>query len=105
MLGGDEATLLHFSFPGWRLSATAVLLVACMLGVGWWARRSWLGVAVLAALSVVWLTVDRLWEVTVLFRINTSHGVTLADLVGLAGIVAAGWLALRLLQQRPRLQR
>lgn len=103
--GGHEATLLHFHFPGWRLSATALLLIACMIGVGWWARRAWLGVAVLASLSAVWLTVDRLWEITVLFQITTGHGLALADLVGLAGIATAVWLALRLLRQRPRLQR
>lgn len=103
--GGYEATLLHFSFPGWRLSATALLLIACMIGVGWWARRSWLGVAVLASLSAVWLTVDRLWEIAVLFQITAGHGLALADLVGLAGIATAGWLALRLLRQRPQLRR
>lgn len=88
--------VLHYTVPGWRPLATAVLMIACMIGVGWLARRSWVAVAVLAGLSVAWMTVDRSWEIVVLFSVAPHHGVSLADLVGVAGVVASIWLALRL---------
>lgn len=78
-----------------RLYTTAALLVVAMVLAGWIGRRQRIGAVILALLSVAWLTVDRDWEGGVIVALGASHGITTADFVGFAGILASGWLLVR----------
>lgn len=73
----------------------AVLLgsMACAIVLG---RRLRLGTVVLALLSVLWLLVNQDFEGPILFTVVRDHGLTTADLVGLAGLILAGWQFWRL---------
>jgi hypothetical protein len=79
--------------PELRLIITAVLLAVAMVIAGWMGRRQRLGIVLLVLLSIVWLTVDSDWEGAVIVDVSASHGLTSADLVGLAGLGWAAWLA------------
>lgn len=75
---------------------TALALVGAMVLAGVVGRRHVIGVAILALLSFVWLTVDRNWEGGVIAVVDRTHGLTTADFVGIVGFVAAAWLWWRL---------
>ena len=73
----------------------AVLLgcMACAIVVG---RRQRLGTVLLALLSVLWLLVNKDFEGPILLTVVRDHGLTTADLVGLAGLILAAWQFWRL---------
>ena len=81
--------------PDVRDLLTALALLVAMVLAGWIGVRQRIGIVVLALLSLVWLTVDSLWEGGVLLALSTHHGITLADLVGIAGLLVAAGLAVR----------
>jgi uncharacterized membrane protein HdeD (DUF308 family) len=72
-----------------RLVVTALALMLAMFLAGVHGLRHRIGVAILALLSVVWFTVDKLFEGEVLFQINRHQGFTSADVVGLLGLIVA----------------
>ena len=72
-----------------RIAGTAVALVLAMCICAALGRRSRAAIVALLLLSFVWLTVDGDFEGPRLLELTKSNGVTLADLVGVAGIVAA----------------
>jgi hypothetical protein len=73
-----------------RLIITAALLALAMVLAAWMGRRQRIGTVILALLSLVWLTVDRDWEGGIIVVVDSRHGLTTADLVGVAGLVLAG---------------
>ena len=46
-------------------------------------------------LSLAWFGIDTLWEGPVLVSLNSHHGITLADTIGVVGLAAAGVIAWR----------
>ena len=64
-----------------------------------WGRR---GAVALAVLSLLWLVVNGPMEGPVLLTVTPTHGLTAADLAGLAGLGLAAWGLLR--PQRHRLR-
>jgi hypothetical protein len=71
---------------------TALALMLAMFLAGVHGLRHRIGIAILALLSIVWFTVDKLFEGEVLFQINRHQGFTSADVVGLLGLIVAGLL-------------
>jgi hypothetical protein len=67
--------------------------MACAIVIG---RRQRLGTVLLALLSVLWLLVNKDFEGPVLLAVVEDHGLTTADLVGLAGLILAAWQFWRL---------
>ena len=53
------------------------------------------GAALLGVSSILWLGVNDPMEGEVLLVISKAHGLTAGDLVGLAGLVIAGWVWFR----------
>jgi hypothetical protein len=78
--------------PELRIVLTMIALLAAMVISGMIGRRNRLGIAVLALLSFVWLTVDKDFEGAVLVTVMRHNGLTLADLVGLAGFAVCAIL-------------
>jgi hypothetical protein len=75
-----------------RLELSEVAYVLAMVLVGVLAYRGErLALAGLVLLSLVWFRIDALWEGGVLISFNHEHGLTSADLVGVAGLGFAGW--------------
>jgi hypothetical protein len=68
-----------------------LVLVALVLAAGTSDRTGRTGAILLAALSLLWLLVNQQMEGLVLWRATESHGLTGADLAGLAGLGLAGW--------------
>jgi hypothetical protein len=68
------------------------LLVASAAAAPSWGRP---GAGFLAAVSVVWLLVSQSMEGTVLLVLSPTHGLTSADLGGVAGLLVAAWVWLR----------
>lgn len=68
---------------------TALTLAAAIVLAAWIGRRDRRAAVLLALLSVVWIAVDKEFEGPVLASVARHHGLTLADLVGLGGLVVA----------------
>ena len=83
-----------------RLILTAVALIAAMVLADRVGRRERIGAIILLLISLAWLTVDKPWEIAVLVRLSHSHGLTVSDLVGLAGLARGTWLLCRRGQRR-----
>ena len=66
-------------------------LVLLVLTAGTVSRSGLLGAAALAASSLLWLRVNSPMEGTVLLQVAVNHGVTAADLAGVAGLGLAAW--------------
>jgi hypothetical protein len=64
------------------LAVTMVL--AAIIGL-----RHLVGIAMLALLAFVWLTLDKTWEGGVLVSVSGGHGLTQADLAGVLALVVA----------------
>jgi hypothetical protein len=79
-----------------RLVLTALALAAAMLLAGVVGRRQRIGSVILALLALVWLAADHGFEGAVLLTVTHTHGLTLTDLIGLAGLGVAIWLWFRL---------
>jgi len=71
------------------------MLLAAMIISAWLGMRQRWGIVLLALLSLVWLTVDRLWEGPVLIEVTSHNGLVTSDFVGLAGLIGAGLLERR----------
>ncbi|MFC4787256.1 hypothetical protein ACT8ZV_22455 [Nocardioides sp. MAHUQ-72] len=70
---------------GLVLAALVVFAAVCpMLGR--------IGAVLLALMSVLWLLVNRSMEGVVIVPVTRLHGLTSADLAGLAGIAVAVWV-------------
>lgn len=82
--------------PELRIALTIVALAAAMLVAGAIGRRQRSGIVVLALLSFVWLTLDHDFEGGVLVTITSHNGITVSDLVGIAGLLVCIVLWLRL---------
>ncbi len=66
--------------------ALAIVLAALL------ARRDRWAIPLLVLLSLVWPIADQAWEGGVLLPLIPGHGVTVADLLGVAGLVWAAYL-------------
>lgn len=75
-----------------RVTLIAVVLFAAAVMAAVMALRGRTGCVLLALLSVLWILVDQDFEGPVLLTLTSSTGVTASDLVGVAGLVAAGVL-------------
>jgi hypothetical protein len=71
------------------LALAALVLAAGMSGS--YGRR---GAVALALLSVLWFVVNGPMEGPTLLVVTRAHGLTAADLAGLAGLGLAGWQVL-----------
>ena len=65
-------------------------LVVFAVATGWIGRPA---TPFLAVVSILWLLVNSQVEGTVLLRISPGHGLTSADLAGVAGLLMAGVVA------------
>ena len=76
---------------------SGLCLLALLAAAGTADRTGRAGVWLLVATSLLWLALNGEMEGTVLWAFTSSHGLTMADLVGVLGLVLAGWrfLALR----------
>lgn len=77
-----------------ELAVALPLLVALVIAVSRsWLRDTW-ALAIALCLAVVWLRVSGRFEGPTLVRVTDSHGLVLADLVGLTAALLAclGWL-------------
>ena len=72
-------------------AAAMVTLLVMLISAGTADRTGRVGATVLAVSSVVWFFVNSPMEGSVLFTLSADHGVTAADLVGLAGLGLAAW--------------
>jgi len=68
-----------------------LVLVAMVLVAGTLDRTGRIGAVALLAISVEWLRVNQPFEGRVLLVLLPTHGLTAADLVGLAAIGLAIW--------------
>lgn len=57
--------------------------------------RRWFRASTLLALLVAWVLLPHRWEGPVVWSITDTHGVHVADLIGLAIAGVAGWFWLR----------
>lgn len=80
------------------LAALVLLVLIALAAAG--GRAGWPGVVALAVVSVLWLLVNGPLEGPVLWTISRTHGLTLGDLAGLAGLLIAAWRGTRLLRRR-----
>jgi hypothetical protein len=78
-----------------RVVVTILALLFAMFLAGVHGIRHRIGVVILGLLSVIWFTVDRLFEGKTIVAINRSMGFTTADIVGVLGLVVTGALAWR----------
>jgi hypothetical protein len=80
----------------------ALVLVGLVLSAGVNRDLGGWGPALLAALSVGWLVVNGPVEGVVLVKLSAGHGITGADLAGVAGLGLAVVRAAVMLRQRVR---
>jgi uncharacterized membrane protein len=78
-----------------RVDLIAVTLAIAMVIAAVRARRSRWDAITLALLSVLWLLANQGFEGPLIWSLDSSHGLTASDLVGLAGLVVAGLSFLR----------
>ncbi|MDX6324302.1 MAG: hypothetical protein QOK15_656 [Nocardioidaceae bacterium] len=90
---------LPFDLAG---GAAMVTLLVMIVAAGTSDRTGRVGAGVLAIASVVWFFVNSPMEGSVLLTLSTDHGVTAADLAGLAGLAIAGWRWSLWRRSRPR---
>jgi hypothetical protein len=88
LLGQDAAVL------------AAVVLAGLVVVAGVSGRFGLAGAAMLAAISIVWLTVNGPMEGPVLVQLSATHGITGADLAGVAGLGLAAIQAVRARRER-----
>ena len=69
------------------LAGLVLVLLVVSAGLAGWVGRP--GVVALALASVLWLLVNQPVEGEVLLEVSQHHGLTSADLAGLAGLVMA----------------
>lgn len=78
----------------------SVVLAGLVVAAGVSAAAGWGGVVALAGLSVCWFAVNKWMEGPVLLALTPGHGLSGADLAGLAGLGLAAYRAVRLRQGR-----
>jgi hypothetical protein len=79
-----------------RIALVIVVLLGCMACAIVIGRRQRLGPVMLVLLSGLWLLVNKDFEGPVLLTVARDHGLTTADLLGLAGLILAAWQFWRL---------
>ncbi len=79
-------------------AAPMVVLAALVVAAGTGDRTGRPGAVVLAVVSVLWLLVNNPVEGVLLVPVTADHGLTGADVAGLAGLALAVW---RWRDQRP----
>ena len=72
-------------------AAPMVVLLALVVAAGTADRTGRPGAVVLAVVSVLWLLVNGPVEGVVLLPVIADHGLTGADLAGLAGLALVAW--------------
>lgn len=77
-----------------------LVLVLLVLAAGLSAETGLTGAVVLGLASVAWLAVNGGMEGYVLWSVNVDHGVSAADLSGLAGMGLAFWRGKQALTNR-----
>ena len=93
--------LCRLETPRWgqdSVVVAAIVLAGLVLAAGLSPVLRTGGVALLAAMSVLWLVVNAPMEGPVLVTFSAAHGITGADLAGFAGLALAagrGWARLR----------
>ena len=83
-------------------AAAMVTLLVMLVSAGTADRTGRVGAGVLAVSSVVWFFVNSPMEGSVLVTLSSDHGVTAADLVGVAGLGLSAWRFLQLRGRRYR---
>jgi hypothetical protein len=78
----------------------AVVLAGLVLVAGLSGGHGLWGAVLLAAVSVLWLVVNGPMEGDVFLSFPGEHGLTGADLAGLAGLALAGFRAYRVIRLR-----
>ena len=78
-----------------RIVLVVLVLLASMALSFALGRRQPIGAVLLALLSFLWLLVNSAFEGPVLIDFSLQHGLTTSDLVGIAGLLSAGWLLVR----------
>ena len=78
----------------------AVVLAGLVVAAGVSGRFGLAGAAMLAATSIVWLTVNGPMEGPVLVQLSATHGITGGDLAGVAGLGLAAIRAVRARRER-----
>jgi hypothetical protein len=81
---------------------TSLVLVCLVLSAGVSRELGGWGPVLLAGLSIVWLVVNGSMEGVVLVSLSAQHGITGADLTGVAGLGLAAYRAIPWLRQRGR---
>jgi hypothetical protein len=74
---------------------TGLVLAALVAVAGFATRFGRAGALALAVVSVVWFLVNKPVEGDTLISITHAHGLTSADLGGVAGLVLAAWVWFR----------
>ena len=69
----------------------SLVLASLVLAAGTLRRNGRLGALLLGALSLTWLLVNDPMEGVILLTVTPTHGLTGADLAGLAGLGLAAW--------------
>jgi hypothetical protein len=78
----------------------AIVLAGLVLVAGLSGRWGLRGAVLLAAVSVLWLLVNGPMEGVVLVQVTENHGITGADLAGVAGVGLAGFRAYQAVRYR-----
>jgi hypothetical protein len=78
-----------------RLVVTALAMMLAMFLAGVHGLRHRIGIVILGLLSVVWFTVDRLFEGEVVVAVSRNHGIVVSDLVGVLGLLVTALLWFR----------
>jgi hypothetical protein len=78
-----------------RVVLVVLALLASMALAYLVARRHRIGIVLLALQSVLWLLVNSDFEGPTLVDFSRTHGLTMSDLLGIAGLLLAGWLLVR----------
>src|SRR5690242_1240832 len=73
--------------PGLGLLVLVLLVAAAIVAI----RGSRLAALALVPLSIVWLVVNSPFEGPTLLVLSSSHGLTMADLISLAGLTISSW--------------
>jgi hypothetical protein len=90
------ATLAMTTFRDVQTAFAGYAYALALVLVGVLAHRGVrLALPALILLSLAWFGTDTLWEGPIIVRINSHHGVTLADTIGVLGLVAAAVIAWR----------
>ncbi|MGH3365532.1 MAG: hypothetical protein ACRDOW_12480 [Nocardioidaceae bacterium] len=75
---------------------SGLALVLLLVAAGTADRTGSFGAWALLAASLLWLLLNKQMEGYILWAVSDHHGLTAADLAGLAGLALAGWRFIQL---------